>query len=64
MLRILILLSLLFVLVASLSVETLGFDQKQTSVKDYEDYGCVHEDHSQFEDGDGLNIKMLNSTRW
>jgi hypothetical protein len=25
-----------------------------------EDYGCLHEDHSQYEDGDSLNLEMVN----
>jgi hypothetical protein len=26
-----------------------------------EDYGCVHEEHSQFDDGDSLNLDHVNS---
>ncbi len=26
-----------------------------------EDYGCVHDDHSQYDDGDSLNLEAVNS---
>ena len=25
-----------------------------------EDYGCLHEDHSQYDDGDGLNLEAAS----
>ena len=26
-----------------------------------EDYGCIHENHSQYDDGDSINIEFLNT---
>ena len=27
-----------------------------------EDYGCVHDDHSQYDDGDSLNLEAANQS--
>lgn len=65
MLRAFLFISLLFTLAASLTLESLGNDSKYElhTDEDYEDYGCIHEGHSQFDDGDSLNIEMLRSVR-
>jgi|11_taG_2_1085331.scaffolds.fasta_scaffold206864_1 hypothetical protein len=38
-----------------------AFKEEVLSFQDEnEDYGCVHEDHEQFDDGDSININYLN----
>ena len=42
--------------------------EKRISYKSYnqldydlnEDYGCVHKNHSQYDDGDSLNLRVIN----
>lgn len=59
MIRSLILLSLVAALILSLTNEGVSLSRKPD---DYpEDYGCVHDDHSQYDDGDGANIDFLNA---
>lgn len=69
MIKSFLLIFVLFCFIVILSSETAGHD---TSVvkhelvffednEDNEDYGCVHADHSPFDDGDGSNIDMINS---
>ena len=61
MIRSLILLSLVFTLIFSLVTEGVGVSKKQD---DYpEDYGCVHDNHSQYDDGDGINLEYVNLVR-
>lgn len=31
-----------------------------TSNNNNEDYGCLHEEHSQYDDGDSLNLDIVN----
>ena len=61
MIRSLILLSLVITLILSLATEGAGVSKKPD---DYpEDYGCVHDNHSQYDDGDGINLEYLNLVR-
>ena len=60
MARALILLTLITTLIMSLVTE--GADISSVEPDEYpEDYGCVHENHSQFDDGDSINIDFLNT---
>ena len=55
---------LIVVLLVSLTLDTLGnqVTSSDAFVPDFrEDYGCIHEDHSQYSDGDNLNLEYLNS---
>ena len=38
----------------------ISSNESNISSNDYEDYGCIHEDHSQFDDGDGLNLNFIS----
>ena len=55
---------LLFILIISSIVDTKdneSIKQMLSHDKDNrEDYGCLHKDHSQYEDGDGLNLEAAN----
>ena len=66
MIRSFLLTIVLFTLIVFLSFGTAGNDTTVVQhnlvlIDDYEDYGCIHESHSQFDDGDGINIDILNS---
>lgn len=57
MLRLFLVLSLMSALIISLIVE----NSSARKPDDYpEDYGCVHDNHSQYDDGDSANIDFLN----
>ena len=64
MLKIILTVLLSVVLITSVIVNTKDDEQtKQILSHDKdnrEDYGCLHEDHSQYEDGDGLNLEAAN----
>jgi len=54
--------SLLLTLIFTVSSFTLQ-STKSTNNKiqePREDYGCLHEDHSQYEDGDSLNLEAAS----
>ena len=59
---------LTIVLLSSLIFTVSSFTLQLSKTTDYkseieaprEDYGCVHDDHSQYDDGDSLNLKYLN----
>jgi len=37
------------------------FDMQKVVYDDYpEDYGCVHDNHNQYDDGDSINLEFLN----
>lgn len=56
MLRVIILSAVVFALTVSFAK---GIDYSEENYN--EDYGCIHENHSQYDDGDGLNLEVLNS---
>jgi hypothetical protein len=61
LIRSLILFSLVTTLILSLVTKGIGISKK---LDDYpEDYGCVHDNHSQYDDGDSINLEYLNSVR-
>ena len=46
----------------SLSIKSKEYSENYNQL-DYdlnEDYGCVHENHSQYDDGDSLNLHLIN----
>ena len=50
------------VLLSSLIIASSSFINNETSTsksieEPREDYGCLHESHSQYDDGDGLNLE-------
>ena len=63
MLRFILLALLATTLVISIVLDTSGnnhiIDNTQAAESN-EDYGCIHEDHSQYDDGDSLNLNYLN----
>ena len=38
-----------------------GSNEVHNVLDEREDYGCIHEDHSQYDDGDSINLDYLNS---
>ena len=60
LIRTLILLTLITTLILSLVSE--GASTHLSEPEEYpEDYGCVHDNHSQYDDGDSINIDFLNT---
>lgn len=63
MLRLILVALLTTTLIMGIVLDTSGnepSDSSTTQQDDREDYGCVHEDHSQYDDGDSLNLNYLN----
>ena len=55
--RLITIIALLTVLIYSISLDIESID-----TDDYpEDYGCVHDNHAQYDDGDGVNLEFLNA---
>lgn len=64
MLRFILIALLTTTLIMGIVLDTSGNESSLTSISHQggsEDYGCVHEDHSQYDDGDSVNLNYLNN---
>ena len=63
MLRFILVALLTTALIMGIVLDTSGNESSIDSISQQnnsEDYGCVHENHSQYDDGDSLNLNYLN----
>ena len=65
MLRFILVTLLTTTLIMGIVFDTSDSKPSDSSIKQQdnrEDYGCIHEDHNQYDDGDSLNLNYLNKS--